>query len=203
LTLTGWYKTASQTTLPLSSSLSKSHPRLAACVQELFATQRQAITGERSIEECIAHLPARWNSRGDASDIMRAWTTGIEVDATVMGIVRALREDGVPCFLGSNQGRTRARYMSETLNYKLAFDREFYSCDIAAAKPDHRFFEIVLRQVSLPAASVLFIDDNAANVTAAREVGLKALHLQYQKTSERFRLICDFLHDHGIEISNT
>ncbi|MEU7067283.1 HAD-IA family hydrolase [Streptomyces sp. NPDC046161] len=47
---------------------------------------------------------------------------------------------------------------------------------IAVAKPDPRVYLIAAERVGAPAHRCLFIEDAAANVTAAREVGMPALH---------------------------
>jgi putative hydrolase of the HAD superfamily len=54
------------------------------------------------------------------------------------------------------------------------FDARTYSCAIGVAKPDHRAFEIAAERLGVKPADCLFIDDNEVNVTAAREVGMRA-----------------------------
>jgi putative hydrolase of the HAD superfamily len=49
-----------------------------------------------------------------------------------------------------------------------------YSCDIGVAKPHHRAYEIVAERLGVAPGDCLFIDDRAANVAAAREVGMRA-----------------------------
>ncbi|MFI9617109.1 HAD-IA family hydrolase [Streptomyces sp. NPDC052023] len=47
---------------------------------------------------------------------------------------------------------------------------------IGVAKPDPRVYRIAAERVGAPADRCLFIDDTAANVTAARQAGMAALH---------------------------
>ena len=57
-------------------------------------------------------------------------------DDEVMRIVLSLQHAGVLCHIASNQQASRARHMSEVLNYRTLFTREFYSCALGVAKPD-------------------------------------------------------------------
>ncbi|MSO21026.1 MAG: HAD family hydrolase [Acidobacteria bacterium] len=130
---------------PLRDSLNIPTDRLPACVADLFAAERNALTGTRSLEECVAHLPAQWGCRGTADDIIRSWTISLEADPGMVAGIRSLRALGIPCFLASNQGHSRARYMSEVVGYRNIFDREFYSCTVGLAKPGPEYFRLILR----------------------------------------------------------
>lgn len=47
------------------------------------------------------------------------------------------------------------------------------SCRIGHAKPEAAAFDWCLERLGAPAEGVLFVDDNATNVTAARDLGLR------------------------------
>jgi putative hydrolase of the HAD superfamily len=98
----------------------------------------------------------------------------IEVHHEVMQVVQAVRRSGIPCHIASNQQSSRARHMSEGLNYRSLFDAEFYSCVVGAAKPKAGYFQKVVAKLGCPAGSVLFFDDRLENVKAAQQEGLAA-----------------------------
>ncbi len=50
------------------------------------------------------------------------------------------------------------------------------SSRLGHAKPGARVYADAARRVSAPADRCLFIDDTAANVAAARDVGMHAIH---------------------------
>ncbi len=56
------------------------------------------------------------------------------------------------------------------------FDHRFISCEIGLLKPDREIYEYAAGELSLPPASVLFLDDNLPNVEAARAVGMRSEH---------------------------
>lgn len=65
------------------------------------------------------------------------------------------------------------RHASEEAVYDL-FDHRFLSHEIGLVKPDREIFDHVLAELGLPAANVLFLDDNQINVDGARAAGLRA-----------------------------
>src|SRR5580704_5356349 len=91
-----------------------------------------------------------------------------------LAVVRAVREGGYGVHLGSNQERYRAAHMREVLGYDGLFDVSCYSWELGAAKPDLAFFTEAARRIGAEPSAILFIDDNAHNVAAARVAGLTA-----------------------------
>jgi putative hydrolase of the HAD superfamily len=64
--------------------------------------------------------------------------------------------------------------MREVFGYDALFDVSCYSWELGAAKPDPAFFAAAARRIGGDPAAILFIDDAALNVAAAREAGLAA-----------------------------
>lgn len=98
----------------------------------------------------------------------------LRVDDASVALVGALRARGLGVHLATNQEMHRSAYMRTTLGYDRLFERSFYSYEVGHAKPSARFFESVLERLDAPATEVLFIDDTAENVDAARRVGMRA-----------------------------
>ncbi len=53
-------------------------------------------------------------------------------------------------------------------------------------KPDRRLYEILLARYSLRAGESLFIDDNAANIETARELGFQVIHFTGEMNLEKW-----------------
>lgn len=53
----------------------------------------------------------------------------------------------------------------------------FLSCRMGLLKPDVGMFEAVLRDLAHPPDQILYFDDHAANVTAARALGIQAVQV--------------------------
>src|SRR6202167_7716 len=57
-----------------------------------------------------------------------------------------------------------------------SFDGIIVSGREGLAKPDPRIFDLFLTRFGLRAGEILFIDDSARNIAAAREAGMAAIH---------------------------
>jgi glucose-1-phosphatase len=92
------------------------------------------------------------------------------------GAVELVRETAgrtrVACFSNSNRLHWEAGV--ERWPLLREFDRAFVSFEIGAVKPDPEAFEIVVRELGVPAGQTLFLDDNQLNVDAAQSVGMQA-----------------------------
>lgn len=140
---------------------------------EAFAAERPALTGDARWLEVLPGLLEKWGIAHAHDDALRVWLT-IEPVLETRDIVERLRAAGVRCYLATNQDEHRGRHMHTTLGYDELFDGCFYSYELRVAKPDPAYFTAVLERLGLPGDAVLFVDDNAANVEAARSVGLRA-----------------------------
>jgi putative hydrolase of the HAD superfamily len=144
-----------------------------AVLDDVFTAETEVLEVEGGFNERLETVLARWN-RSDSLFEVLSVIHAIEVHQDVMQTVQAIRRSGIRCHIASNQQTSRARHMSEGLNYKSLFDTEFYSCFVGAAKPKAAFFEKVVARLGCDASAVLFIDDRAENVAAARQAGLNA-----------------------------
>jgi 2-haloacid dehalogenase len=91
----------------------------------------------------------------------------------VLGDVKAA---GVRCYALSNMEPDAFRVRRARFPFMDWFDAYVISGLEGVAKPDRRIFEILLRRHGLRPQACVFIDDQARNVDAARELGLVGLH---------------------------
>lgn len=144
-----------------------------ACLAQAVLAERPALTGEVRWLDVLPGLLAQWGIGESYDDVVRIWL-GIEPVDVARDLVREVRAGGVACHLASNQDEHRASYMQERLGYPDLLDGAFYSCALGAAKPDPAYFAAVLDLLALAPEQVLLVDDNPANVAAARSLGLAA-----------------------------
>ena len=64
------------------------------------------------------------------------------------------------------------------MGLRPVFDDHFVSHLTGHIKPDHAAFEHVLQSLDCRPAEVLFFDDNALNIDAARHMGLHAVRVR-------------------------
>lgn len=67
-------------------------------------------------------------------------------------------------------------------NFDDIFIKAYYSHKLGLRKPSKEIFETILKNENLDSAETLFIDDSAANIQAAKDVGLQTIHLLSPKT---------------------
>lgn len=140
---------------------------------EAVRAERPALTGDVRWVDVLPGLLQRWGIADALDDVLRTWLTIEEVPGT-HELVRALRAAGVRCCLATNQDERRGRLMHEQLGYGDLLDGAFYSYELGLAKPDPAYFAAVADRLGVAPGRLLLIDDNAANVAAARSVGLDA-----------------------------
>lgn len=135
--------------------------------------ERGPLAGRGSFRTAIADLVRQRGLTVDPQQVLALWEQ-IDVDPDAMLLVKALRAQGIRCYLATNQHDERASFMRTGLRYGDHLDGQFYSSEMGVTKPSMAFFEHILADLALPAAEVLFIDDLAENVAGAAAVGLAA-----------------------------
>jgi len=139
----------------------------------LLEAERPSVAGTGEFRDDVLSVLDRWDKQHLVDEVLSRWHD-IELDDDVLAVVALLRETGMRCYLATNQQNARASHMRRVLRYDRYFDEQFYSCELGVAKPERAYFTTILDRLGLSAGRVLFIDDNAENVEAARAVGLTA-----------------------------
>lgn len=146
-----------------------------AFVSDVFEAEHGPLTGEVDFVENLTPVVEKWGATGKAQRLADCWSC-IEVHAEMLKVVAQLQSARYFCALATNQQRYRGRHMARVLGYDALFDRSFYSHELGVMKPDPRYFETIVEELSYDAHQMLFIDDREPNVAAAETVGLQALH---------------------------
>jgi putative hydrolase of the HAD superfamily len=99
------------------------------------------------------------------------------IDGQVLDIADAWRRrTGGRCFAATNQEHHRAAYLRDEAGLGAHFDEIVYSAALGVCKPDRVFFTNAQARMGVTVAqSILFVDDNAANVDGARMCGWRAM----------------------------
>jgi putative hydrolase of the HAD superfamily len=98
------------------------------------------------------------------------------IDPIVLADVERIRAKGLRVYLATNQESRRAAYLVDRLGLGDRIDGMLHSAALGARKPDRAFFEAATRAAKVAVHDVVFIDDNAGNVDAARRFGWRATH---------------------------
>lgn len=116
-------------------------------------------------------------------DLIRAYDERYEesisgpIEGSVI-ILKRLHSLGYKLFGLSNWPAGKFRLVRRKYSFFNLFDEIIVSGEIRIAKPDPRIFDVLLAHAGRPASNCIFIDDAAANITAAKSLGFQTIHFQ-------------------------
>ena len=133
------------------------------------------VTGKAEMMPRLAAAMAMLNAPVSAEALRDYWyDSDSRIVPEVADWVRAVRSEGIQVFLCTNQEVGRANYLLDHLSLGEIVSGMIYSAAIGAAKPAPQFF--LRAGEAFPGATPLLIDDDPANVDAARRAGWRAVH---------------------------
>ena len=128
---------------------------------------------EQSCRELAAAHP-------DRADLIMAWSERSEemiagqLDEAV-AVLADVRSAGLQCLALSNMEPDKFLLRQARFPFFGYFDGCVISGNEGVAKPDRKIFEVLLARYDLEPGATVFIDDLAANVAVARELGIVAI----------------------------
>ncbi len=182
---------------PSADDLEETHGLPAgALAAAAFAPARlhPAITGEITDEQwrsAVAEdLAELCGSPDRAHAAVTAWSDLLpRVDHEVVSLLARTRAVATLALLSNATTRLEQDLVRQGLD-NLA-DTVVNTARVGVMKPDPRVFHLAAERVGTPVHRCLFIDDTAANVTAAREVGMTALH--YRQIEDLYTALAPLL----------
>ena len=143
-------------------------------------------TGKTDLKQELAkYLPA-WNWQGNIEDILKFWFEGeAEINTELIDWVGQLRQQGIKCYIHTNNEKYRVAFLWEHLGLNKYFDGMLASCDLGHLKPVQEFWKEIYDRLQKPdKTEVLVVDHEAKNVEGAKEFG----YLGYEyNTLENFQ----------------
>jgi 2-haloacid dehalogenase len=127
--------------------------------------------------EAIATLVAEHPEQRDLiTAYWERWpeTLGEAIGPTVE-VLAELRAAGIPLYALSNWSAETFPAALPRYPFLGWFDGIVVSGDVRAVKPDRRIYDALLERYDLQRDSILFIDDVAPNVAAARSLGIRSI----------------------------
>ncbi len=126
-----------------------------------------------------AQLRAILSYTGTDEHFIEAWEDIFTENEPMVAIVRALH-GRMPLYLLSNTNDIHVEFMFRRFPFFTLFTDAVYSYKVRASKPEREIYEIAQRQFGVAPAETLFIDDLAANIASAREVGFQTHHYDFR-----------------------
>ena len=131
----------------------------------------------RPFADAVALLVARHPEQGELiAAYDRRWDEMLAgpIDGTV-AILAELKARNTPLAALTNWSAEKFPVARRRFDFLAWFDAIVVSGEVGMRKPDPRIYRHLLESRGLDAGGTLFIDDSAANVAAARALGMPAL----------------------------
>ena len=134
----------------------------------------------RTFAEGVAELSARFPQYADiikAYDVRWEDTFSGAIQPTV-DTLQPLIDSGHKLYALSNWSAEKFNFVDEQFAFLDLFESILVSGPLHMAKPDPRFFQMMLDRIGRPAEACVFIDDSPANIAAAERMGFKTIHFK-------------------------
>lgn len=97
-------------------------------------------------------------------------------------LLRVLKEKGYVLDALTNTHKELLEWKEKKFHLNEYFSHIVSSCVVGVSKPDRQFFEYARKTCNFSFQECVFIDDNASNVTAAVDIGMKGIIFTTEKT---------------------
>jgi epoxide hydrolase-like predicted phosphatase len=147
-------------------------------VFQIDAAYEQHERGEIDGTEYHQHLEQTLEMRLSYEQFCEGWND-IMV-APIGNTVRLLESlrDRVPLYALSNANTLHKNFWEKNFHAELShFERVFVSSDLGSRKPEPAIYLLALEHIGVEAENVIFFDDLAINVEAARTLGMTAVQV--------------------------
>jgi putative hydrolase of the HAD superfamily len=144
----------------------------------------QMYTGRASVDDVLADHTQRHGWRLGREAFADAWLAMLDgpIEPTADAVAR-LGEDVGLYILSNTMDVHLAALRADPVVARA--DRFFASCEMGLAKPDPAIYRAVLAEIDLPAERTAMFDDNAANIAAAKSLGIRAVLVTDEQTVAR------------------
>lgn len=118
--------------------------------------------------------------RGTEADFIAAWQGIFTENGLMTPVVRSLHGK-FPLFVLSNTNDMHVEGLLRDFPLFKHFDGATYSHEARASKPNRAIYDHACRAHGLEPAKTFFIDDLAANIATARELGFQTHHYHHDR----------------------
>ena len=102
---------------------------------------------------------------------------------SMVAFMESLKERGIPVMVFSNTNVTAVDYIRAAFPFFERFDAYCLSYEHGCMKPDTTLYGVAQLMTRCTPGNLLFLDDRAENVHAARQMGWSAIHHQAPEDS--------------------
>ena len=112
----------------------------------------------------------------DSQKLLGRALADLQPNQAVLALVRHAREQGIRVAVLSNSWGTGAYNPYQGYDLEARFDAVIISHQVGLRKPDPAIYALTATKIGLLPAACVFVDDTAANLPAARDLGMGVVH---------------------------
>lgn len=139
--------------------------------------------GEISQEAFVTMATRRIGFQGEEREFIAIWNSIFHPNPAMDRSVRCLRAN-FPLFLLSNTSGLHLEYLQRNFEILEQFIDGVYSFRANCVKPDQKIFQLAVKQFGVTPESTVYIDDLAANVRSALDLGFRAIQYDLREHAE-------------------
>ena len=142
--------------------------------QGSMVTEDEIVARSRSLSLGRMTTADFWRSmglEGDANEIDEAYLSRFQLSPGVIKFLRTLRDQGVQVACVTNDATTWANKLKAKHSLEGLVDPWVMSGAVGVRKPDRPIFEVLRRVTGQPPSLIMVVDEDLANLDAARDYG--------------------------------
>ena len=174
-----------------SSNFSKEFNVPIEKLSQFFENEFQlCLIGKADLKKEIKKYFKHWNWEKSADELLEYWFDNEnEIDKKILESIKNLRDQGIKCFLSTNNEKYRADYILKNISLEKHFDGIFASGHIGHQKPQQNFWQAIYDMLGKPSKqSVLCWDDDEKNIESAKKFGFQAeLYTNYNDYKNKIK----------------
>ncbi len=130
-------------------------------------------------DELVARVSQRTGLQAaEVWAVVAAAPASLQPISASMALLQRLRQPGRPMFYLSNMPAPFADHLEREHAFLQDFSNGVFSARVQLIKPEPAIFDLAAQRFGVPPAELVFLDDAAHNVAAARAAGWQALQFQ-------------------------
>lgn len=154
------------------------HQILIPFVREMgsMVTEDEIVARSRSLSLGRMTTADFWRSldlHGDVEELDEAYLSRFQLNPGVIKFLRTLRDQGVQVACITNDATTWANKLKAKHSLGGLIDPWILSGAVGVRKPDRPIFEVLRRVTGQPPNLIMIVDDDLANLDAARDLGYR------------------------------
>jgi len=141
------------------------------------------LTNKVDIKEVLPEYFADWGWQGTIDELLQYWFKAEhKLNQEIVGIIKTLQDQGIKCYLATNNEKYRTQYLKKDMGLDKLFDDIFSSADLGYEKVDQQFMEKMYTAINkgIEKREVMFWDNENKheNLATAKKFGFSVQHYQ-------------------------